>query len=71
METTNTTRLYAVQHTVTGKTRLVQASNQAQALRHVASDEYRVSIPKPLEAVALAQQGIAIETVATTTEVAA
>ncbi len=62
MTTTNATpvRLYAVTRK-DGSTRLVKASSQAQALRHVAIDEYAVTIPSPLTTVDLVSNGVAVE----------
>ncbi len=53
-------RLYAVTRKG-GDTRLVKASSQAQALRHVATDEYAVTIPSPLTTVDLVSNGVAVE----------
>lgn len=52
-------RLYAVHD---GKaTRLVQAANPSQALRHVAKTAYSVAIPSQIELVALIQSGVKVE----------
>jgi hypothetical protein len=69
MTTTPTpVRLYAITRAGVS-TRLVKANSQAQALRHVATDEYSVTIPSPLETVDLVSQGVVVE-VAKTQEAA-
>lgn len=47
----------------TGAPRMVEASSQAAALRHVAVDTYAVEVPSAIEAIRLMQTGVEIETV--------
>lgn len=53
--------LYAVRNKASGNIRLVDADNQAQALRHVAGDEYAVTIPKSREVAKLVADGVKVE----------
>lgn len=53
--------LYAVRHKATGDIRMVAAPTNAAALRHVAGDEYAVTIPKPREIAELAGRGVTVE----------
>lgn len=53
--------LYAVRNKASGNIRLVDADNQAQALRHVAGDEYAVTIPKSREVAQLVADGVKVE----------
>ena len=59
-------RLYKV--TNGDKTYLVQATSQAQALRHVAGRVYAVDIAKPLEVAHLMSAGIPLEVASTIPE---
>ncbi len=63
------TRIYAVKRQSSGTTRLVRATSQAQALRHVALDEYDVDVASQDQLVNALGVGIAVET-ATTVEAA-
>jgi len=63
------TRIYAVKRQANGTTRLVRATSQAQALRHVAVDEYDVDVASQDQLVNALGVGISVET-ATTTEAA-
>jgi hypothetical protein len=49
----------------TGEKRLVRASNQAQALRHVAQGEFNVTTPTADQVLQLLQQGLQPETAST------
>lgn len=53
--------LYAVRNKATGKIRLIDAPTNSAALRHVAGDEYAVTIPKPRELAELAGRGVMVE----------
>lgn len=53
---------YIVKHKPSGKIRLVDADNNAQALRHVAGDEFEVRIATRKEMFQLAGQGVPLET---------
>lgn len=53
--------IYAVRRKETGTIRLVEAPTNAAALRHVAGDEYAVTIPKPRELAELAGRGVTVE----------
>ncbi len=53
--------LYAVRHKASGSIRLVDAPTNAAALRHVAGDEYAVTIPKAREVAKLAADGVPVE----------
>lgn len=54
-------RLYKV--TSATKTHLVLASNQAQALRHIAGKEYTVEVAKAVEVALMVAAGTTVETV--------
>lgn len=41
---------------------LVEATNPAQALRHIAERQYAVSVPSALEVISLMRSGVVIET---------
>lgn len=57
-----TTRIYLVRHlSPNGRGILVRASNQAQALRYVASTDYTVSVAKQEELVEAIQEGAVVE----------
>lgn len=60
-------RVYAVCDGV--KTRLVRASTQAQALRHVARDTFTVAVASALETAELMNLGVKLEAAAAGTEV--
>lgn len=53
--------IYAVRNKAIGKIRLVDAPTNSAALRHVAGDEYAVTIPKPRELAELAGRGVMVE----------
>lgn len=53
--------LYAVRNKATGKIRLVDAPTNSGALRHVAGDEFSVTIPKPREVAKLVADGVTVE----------
>jgi hypothetical protein len=55
-------RIYSVA-SKEGKTRLVEATHPAHALRHVAADTFTVAIPTPRELVDLVSKGTAVEIV--------
>lgn len=55
----------------TGASRLVQALNQAQALRHVARDTYTVRSASALDVISLMQAGVQPETASADQEPAA
>ena len=59
-------RLYKV--TNGDKSYLVQATSQAQALRHVAGRVYSVDIAKPLDVAQLMSSGIQLEVASTIPE---
>lgn len=52
-----TTRLYIVTHRATGARHLVEATNPAQALRHVATETYGVAPAKPMDVAELLRAG--------------
>lgn len=54
-------RLYKV--ISANKTHLVLASNQAQALRHIAGKEYTVEVAKAVEVALMVAAGTTVETV--------
>ena len=56
-----TTRIYTVTNKASGRTRLIRATNQAQALRHVWDDTLEASVPTQDELIKLAVGGIAVE----------
>lgn len=53
---------YIVKDKATGKVRLVDADNNAQALRHVATDVFEVRVATRKEMFLLAGQGVELET---------
>ena len=53
--------LYAVRNKATDKIRLVDAPTNSAALRHVAGDEFAVTIPKPREVAKLVADGVKVE----------
>ena len=53
--------LYAVRNKTTGKIRLVDAPINSAALRHIAGDEFAVTIPKPREVAKLVADGVKVE----------
>lgn len=57
------TRIYVVTSSknLTGQTRLIEASSQSQAVRHVAQDEYAVHVASPKDVAALMAAGARIE----------
>lgn len=55
-------RIYAVEEdNVGGVTRLVKATNQAQALRHVARDRFDVRVASALEVADLMASGVKVQ----------
>lgn len=54
--------LYSVRNKETGVIRLVDAQQNAQALRHVAEDVFEVLVAKPRQIAELITQGIKLET---------
>lgn len=55
------TRIYSVARKGHGTTRLVEANNWAQALRHVARDEYQVDVAGQKQIVEAVKRGVAVE----------
>ena len=53
--------LYAVRNKASGNIRLVDALTNSAALRHVAGDEYAVTIPKSREVAKLVADGVKVE----------
>ncbi|MGQ2942886.1 MAG: hypothetical protein ACT6Q7_02675 [Blastomonas fulva] len=53
---------YIVKDKATGKVRLVDADNNAQALRHVAQDVFEVRVATRKEMFVLAGQNVQLET---------
>jgi hypothetical protein len=53
--------VYAVRNKATGTYRMVDANHRSNALSHVASDTFEVTIPSSAEAIALAGQGVVLE----------
>lgn len=56
------TRIYAVTSKTDGKARLVEATNPAQAMRHVAHDLFDVSPANARTVANLMSQGVSLET---------
>lgn len=54
--------VYGVRHKATDTIRLVEADNQAQALRHVAGSDYEITRPAGREISELGRRGIFAET---------
>jgi hypothetical protein len=54
--------IYSVRNKETGIIRLVDAQQNAQALRHVAEDVFEVIVAKPRQIAELVGKGIALET---------
>jgi hypothetical protein len=59
-------RIYKV--TSGDKTHLVQATSQAQALRHVAGKTFGIEVAKSIDVAALMSKGISVETAVTMPE---
>lgn len=56
------TRIYVVSNTKTPKpARLIEASSQSQAMRHVAQDEYCCEVASPKDVAHLMSTGVRIE----------
>ncbi len=53
---------YIVTHGPSGKTLLVEAANQAQALRHVVRSQYFVAVASASDAIRLLKEGVQAET---------
>lgn len=53
--------VYGVRHKATDTIRLVEADNQAQALRHVAGSDYEITRPSQRETNELARRGVFVE----------
>ena len=51
-----------------GKTHLVQAMSQAQALRHVAGKTFSVEVAKAIDVAVLMGKGVSLETASVTAE---
>ena len=54
--------LYSVRNKETGAIRLVDAQQNAQALRHVAEDVLEVLVAKPRQIAELVAKGVVLET---------
>lgn len=54
--------LYSVRNKETGAIRLVDAQQNAQALRHVAEDVFEVLVAKPRQIAELVAKGVSLET---------
>jgi hypothetical protein len=54
--------LYSVRNKETGAIRLVDAQQNAQALRHVAEDVFEVLVAKPRQIAELVGKGVKLET---------
>lgn len=54
--------LYSVRNKETGTIRLVDAQQNAQALRHVAEDVFEVLVAKPRQIAELVAKGVVLET---------
>ena len=52
--------LYQITNKDDGITRLVSAKSQAEALRHIASTTFEVTLPTPVEAARLGLEGVTI-----------
>lgn len=57
----STTRIYLVKPAAAGAATLVRAISQAQALRHVASMDYSVSVASQEDLIEALQQGVVVE----------
>lgn len=55
------TRIYAVTRKGHGTVRLVEAPNWAQALRHIAHDEYEVDVAEQRQLVECIARGVKVE----------
>lgn len=53
--------VYGVRHKATDTIRLVEADNQAQALRHVAGSDYEITRPAGREISELGRGGVFVE----------
>lgn len=55
------TRLYEVNDTKAATTRLIEATNPAQAMRHIAASRFTVEVPNTLRVAELMQAGVKVE----------
>lgn len=53
--------VYAIKNKETGKTRMVEAQNNAQARKHVADDLFEITVPTQKEVFHLASKGVELE----------
>jgi hypothetical protein len=60
--------LYSVRNKETGAIRLVDAQQNAQALRHVAEDVFEVLVAKPRQIAELVAKGVKLETYGETSQ---
>lgn len=60
--------LYAVTHTETKATRLIEAANAAQAARHVVRTSHAIAIPSPAQLIELTKAGVEVETAGASAE---
>lgn len=56
-----TQRIYAVNNATGDKTRLVLAANPAQALRHVAHNQFNVKVANAIDVAKLMADGVTVE----------
>jgi hypothetical protein len=64
----STTRIYLVKPAAAGIATLVRAVSQAQALRHVASVDYSVSVASQEDLIEALQQGVVVENAGVATD---
>lgn len=57
------TRVYHSRHKTTGKVRLLRAISRASAYRHVAEDEFELSIASQDQLIEAMQSGVKVEDV--------
>jgi hypothetical protein len=60
--------LYSIRNKETGAIRLVDAQQNAQALRHVAEDVFEVLVAKPRQIAELVSKGVVLETYGETSQ---
>jgi len=55
-------RIYVVHDNATQKARLIEAGNPAQAVRHVAAEQFMVRVASPYDVAQLVSSGVTLET---------
>ena len=59
------TRIYIIRNKKTGAARMVDAPTGAMAMRHVASDTFKLEVGKAKEVALLMEEGVKVEQIST------